>query len=131
MGVTPDGHILVVSTCCLKSIKVCCGGKEPRASVVIQTSSGEELREVAKGNGPIDAAYKAMNNALSQRFVVPRHELVYTNTQATTSDSEVSVTILLQSGNSLFPGRGFHTDTIRAYADAYIDALGYLLRCSS
>ena len=127
--VVSNGSLCGTSAWRLERLKVCCGGKEPRATVVMQTPAGEILRATAMGNGPIDAAYKAVKNALAQ-CSVPEHHLVYTATQATTADSEVSVTILLQTGDSLFPGRGFHTDTVRAYVYAYIDAIDYMLRCN-
>lgn len=136
-AVTGDADSLVVvsggSSCGklawrLEQLEVCCGDKEPRATVVMQTPAAETLRAMAMGNGPIDAAYKAVKKSFDQ-CAVPDHQLVHTSTQATTADSEVSVMILLQAGNSLFPGRGFHTDTVRAYVYAYIDAVDYMLRC--
>lgn len=135
--ITVDGNSLVVvsheslcgtSAWRLEQLKVCCGGREPRATVVMQTPAEERVRATATGNGPIDAAYKAVKNFFDQ-CDVPNHRLVYTATQATTADSEVSVTILLQAGDSLFPGRGSHTDTVRAYVYAYIDAVDYMLQC--
>ncbi|MEO1353554.1 MAG: alpha-isopropylmalate synthase regulatory domain-containing protein [Cyanobacteria bacterium J06635_15] len=116
------------SVWCLEQLKVCCGVKEPSATVVVQTAESETLRATATGNGPIDAAYKAIKKSFEQ-CAVPEHQLVYTSTQATTADSEVSVMILLQAGDSLFPGRGFHTDTVWAYVLAYIDAVDYMICC--
>ena len=112
----------------LEQLEVCCGDEEPRATVVMQTPAAETLRATATGNGPIDAAYKAVKKSFDQ-CSVPDHQLVHTSTQATTADSEVAVMILLQVGDSLFPGRGVHTDTVRAYVYAYIDAVDYMLRC--
>ena len=116
------------SVLCLEQLEVCGGVKEPSATVVVQTAESETLRATATGDGPIDAAYKAIKKSFDQ-CAVPEHQLVYTSTQATTADSEVSVMILLQAGDSLFPGRGFHTDIVWAYVLAYIDAIDYMLSC--
>ncbi|NEQ32741.1 MAG: hypothetical protein F6K04_17340 [Leptolyngbya sp. SIO4C5] len=125
----PSGNLSGTSAWRLEQLTVCCGDKESKATVVIQTPTAGILQETATGNGPIDAAYKAIKRSLD-KCGVPNHRLVYTATQATTADSAVSVTILLQVGDSLFPGRGFHTDTVRAYVYAYIDAIDYMLCCS-
>jgi len=113
----------------LEQLDVSCGDEEPNATVVMQTPAGNILRAAATGNGPIDAAYKAIKKFFDE-CGVPDHRLVHTDTQATTADSAVSVTILLQVRDSLFPGRGFHTDTVRAYVYAYIDAIEYMRQCN-
>lgn len=123
---TAGGRLNGQSVWGLEQLEVCCGVKEPSATVVVQTAEAETLRATATGNGPIDAAYKAIKKSFEQ-CAVPDHQLVYTATQATTADSEVSVTILLQAGDTLFPGRGFHTDIVWAYVYAYIDAVDYML----
>ena len=128
--VVAGGRLHSQSVWCLEQLEVCCGVKEPTATVVVKMAAAETLQATATGNGPIDAAHKAIKKSFEQ-CDVPEHQLVYTATQATTADSEVSVMILLQAGDSLFPGRGFHTDTVWAHVLAYIDAVDYMFRCLS
>ncbi|NJO43087.1 MAG: hypothetical protein HC769_20730 [Cyanobacteria bacterium CRU_2_1] len=111
----------------LERIEIHCGDVCPKAIAIIRNSSGEFLQERALGNGPIDAACKAVERAIRRFTSMPDYRMIHYTVQSTREDSESSVMILLQSGDSLFPGRAFHTDTVLASAHAYLDAISHML----
>lgn len=115
----------------LECIEVQCANGSPTATVALQALTGELCREQASGVGPVDAAYKAIGRAVKQLIDLPDFQVVDYRSQATTAESEVSAMILLQVGNLLYPGRGFHTDVVLASVYAYMDALGYLFYCDA
>ncbi|MGE4286413.1 MAG: 2-isopropylmalate synthase [Phycisphaerae bacterium] len=97
----------------------------PTASVRI-ISGEEEYVAAAFGDGPVDAAYKAIREAVG---ISP--ELVDYNIRAITGGvealGEASVTVLDANGARII-GRGTSTDIIEASAKAYIDAINKLLQ---
>ena len=117
----------------LVKMQVMCGTAGiPTASVCLRGPDGNVQCEASMGNGPVDAAY----NAIDKIAKVP-NELVEFSIQAITEgmDAMAKVTVRVRDvspdGNGgrrrIFMGRGSDTDTVVAAARAYLFALNRLL----
>lgn len=117
----------------LVKMQVMCGTAGiPTASVCLRGPGGNVQCEASMGNGPVDAAY----NAIDKIADVP-NELVEFSIQAITEgmDAMAKVTVRIRDvgpdGNGgrrrIFMGRGADTDTVVAAARAYLFALNRLL----
>lgn len=117
----------------LVKMQVMCGTAGiPTASVCLRGPDGNVRCEASMGNGPVDAAY----NAIDKIAKVP-NELVEFSIQAITEgmDAMAKVTVRVRDvspdGNGgrrrIFMGRGSDTDTVVAAARAYLFALNRLL----
>ena len=117
----------------LVKMQVVCGTAGiPTASVCLRGPGGTVLCEPSMGNGPVDAAY----NAIDKIVGVP-NELVEFSIQAITEgmDAMAKVTVRIRDaspdGNGgrprVFMGRGSDTDTVVAAARAYLFAVNRLL----
>ena len=94
----------------------------PTATVRIK--AGGEVREgVAIGDGPVDAAYKAISAVARRSARLERYDI-----RAVTSGTEAmgEVTVQLEDGGRRVKGRGVSTDVIEASARAYLDGLNKL-----
>lgn len=98
-------------------------GKKPTASVRLGMN-GQQQQASAEGDGPVDAAFKAI-----EAIVKSGAELKLYSVNAITkgSDSQGEVTVRLQKGNTIVNGSGGDTDIIVASAKAYINAVNILL----
>lgn len=98
-------------------------GKPP--AVLVRLSRNEEIVEqIATGDGPVDAVYKAIARAAAMSPELLRYEI-----QAITGGSEAigQVTVQLEMNGLKINGRGASTDIIEASARAYIDGLNKLV----
>lgn len=95
----------------------------PTATVELKVA-GETFQEAACGDGPVDAAFKAID-----RITQVKNELISYGLQSVTqgknAQGEVSVK-LANNGNQVM-GRGASTDVIEASIKAYLDALNRLI----
>jgi 2-isopropylmalate synthase len=117
----------------LEKMQVMCGTAGiPTASVCLRGPDGNVICAASMGNGPVDAAYEAINSMVR----VP-NELVEFSIQAITEgmDAMAKVTVRIREVDSeeagghrtVFMGRGSDTDTVVAAARAYLFALNRLL----
>jgi 2-isopropylmalate synthase len=98
----------------------------PSATVKIKTPEGKKLG-LAVGNGPVDATYKAIKNALGFNEEIQLRDFkIRALTAGTDALAEVYVTI--EGGNRRVSGRGVDSDIVRASALAFLEALGRLER---
>ncbi len=97
-------------------------GTVPSATVRLRVD-GREVLESACGDGPVDAAYMAIDQAAKAGVKVEEYSI-----RAVTSGSqalgEVMVRVSKNGVNS--KGRGISTDVIEASSKAYVDALNRL-----
>ena len=94
----------------------------PTATVRLRV--GEELKEAAAiGDGPVDAAYKAISALAGCSVKLVRYEI-----RAVTSGTEAlgEVTVQLETEGRKVIGRGASTDVIEASVKAFIDGLNNL-----
>ena len=94
----------------------------PSAEVVIEID-GEAMSETSNGDGPVDAAYKAIASITGTQSKLLKYS-VNAITKGTDAQGEVSAK-LQEDGHTVI-GQGAHTDIIIASARAYINALNKL-----
>ena len=97
-------------------------GEKPHASVVL-TENSKEFRSEAKGDGPVDATFKAIESIAKSGAEL----LLYSvNAVTTGTESQGEVTVRLAKGGRIVNGVGADTDIVVASAKAYISALNKL-----
>ena len=84
----------------------------------------EKFEDVALGDGPVDAAFQAIDNIV--RPVEHTFELYRINSISQGKDTLGEVSVKLTAGNRTFSGRGLSTDIIEASILAYISAINKL-----
>ncbi|MBI5887318.1 MAG: 2-isopropylmalate synthase [Deltaproteobacteria bacterium] len=95
---------------------------QPVAEVEME-ADGKAMKEKVSGDGPVDAAYKAIAKITGTRSTL----LKYSVTAITGgTDAQGEVTVRLQEEDHIVLGQGSHTDIIVASAKAYINALNRL-----
>ena len=85
---------------------------------------GEALRGISGGEGPIDAAFQAIEQIVGRHYELDDFQI-----SAVTEGRGAmgSALIKLRSGSGLYSGRGVSTDIIEAAIRAYIDALNKIV----
>ncbi len=98
-------------------------GETPKASVTIAVDGGEKQAQ-ARGSGPVDATFKAIESLLESGSEL----LLYSVSNITTgTDSQGEVTVRLQRGGRIVNGQGSDTDIVIASARAYVNALNKIM----
>lgn len=96
------------------------------ATCTIQLKKGDEVfEEVKLGDGPIDAAYNAID-----AIIQPKEHVFNTYQIASTSEGQDTlgdVTVKLLADGRTYTGRGLSTDVIEASIVAYIKAMNRLM----
>lgn len=104
----------------LVSLKVCSETGETPVAVVALWVNGEERRETARGDGPVDASFKAIEAIVQSGTEL---QLYSVNSITSGTDSQGEVTVRIAKGGRIVNGQGAHTDIVIASAKAYIHAL--------
>jgi 2-isopropylmalate synthase len=133
--VSGETAVFVEETYELEEVQVTCGTNAlPVAAVCLRGPDGEAVWATSHGNGPVDAAFKAIDHIVD----VP-NELLEFSVQAMTEgvDAVGKVSVRIQGeapvggtgqvGKRMFLGRGADTDIIVAGTKAYLFALNRLL----
>lgn len=108
----------------VKSLKVVCGTEGPQTADLVLTIDDETKTAHAVGDGPVDAAFKAV------RELVPNEaRLVVYQVHAVTEgmDAQATVSVRLEEGGKIVTGQSADTDTVVASTKAYVNALNKLL----
>ncbi len=102
-------------------------GTLPTASVRMKCKDEKKLA-AAFGDGPVDAAYEAIRQAIG---LTP--ELENYSIRAVTSGKEAlgEATVRIRDNGHTFIGRGVSTDIIEASAKAYVDAINRMVAAQS
>ena len=95
------------------------------ATATVRIKTEEKMHEEsATGDGPVDACFRAINRAINfQEMAKLEHYQVRSVTAGKGAQGEVTVRIKIQ--DSAYSGKGVSTDTIRASAKAYLQALNH------
>lgn len=101
---------------------LCRTGQRPHAELQISIN-GDIQRCSAEGDGPVDAAFKAIETLANSGTELKLYS-VNAITQGT--DSQGEVTVRLQKEGRIVNGNGADTDIIVASAKAYLNALNIL-----
>jgi len=91
---------------------------------VVLEKDGQNRSGVSAGDGPIDAAFMAIEQILGRHFELDDFQI-----QAVTEGREAmgSTLVKLRSDGGLYPGRGLSTDIIGASIQAYLNALNKIV----
>ena len=91
---------------------------------VILKKDGEEYSGVAIGDGPIDAAFMAIEQIVGYHYELDEFQI-----QAVTEGKEAlgATLVRLRSGGRLYSGNGLSTDIIGSAIRAYINALNKIV----
>ncbi len=102
-------------------------GTLPTASVKIRVADEVKLA-AAFGDGPVDAAYEAIRQAVQ---LSPKIEDYAIRAITAGTDAQGEATVRIRNGKRSFLGRGVSTDIIEASAKAFIDALNRMAAAES
>ena len=110
----------VPATYGLKSFVITSGNIITSYADVVLERNGEEVHGFSTGDGPIDAAFLAIEKILDHHFELDDFQL-----QSVTGGAEAmgSAIVKLRYENKVYSGKGLSTDVIGASIRAYIDAV--------
>jgi len=93
------------------------------ASVRIESANGT-AEQAACGDGPVDAAFKAIEKAVGFEVCLKDYQI-----KAVTSGEDAlgEATVWLEHDGRVFSGRGLSTDVIEASAKGYVSAINKML----
>jgi len=104
----------------LVALRVCSEtGETPHAQITLNIN-GDEKSVAAKGSGPVDATFKAIESLVTSAT----HLQVYSVSNVTNgTDAQGEVSVRLEKDGRIVSGQGADTDIVIASAKAYINAL--------
>ena len=118
-------HMRDIQQYSLDRFAVQAGNRSTPTCVIRLIKDKEKFEDVSIGDGPVDAAYKAIDKIINP----PPHELydygIHSISGGKDALGEVTVKLKTQNGN--VTGRGLSTDIIEASILAYINAINRLL----
>ncbi len=109
----------------LQGFSVHAGNTEASTAVVSLERDGAVQEEVAIGNGPVDAAYKAVDKIMGPPEYGFENYVIQSVSEGKDSMGEVMTT--LRYDDKIFTGRGLSTDIIKASILSYIHAQNKLM----
>jgi 2-isopropylmalate synthase len=86
--------------------------------------NGESREEVAQGDGPIDAAFKAVEKIVGERFTLEDFSL---RSVTAGNDAQGGASLKLRRGERVVVGKGLSTDVVEAGILAFVNAVNRLL----
>lgn len=104
--------------------KVCSETGETPAAAVTLWVDGQERQAEARGDGPVDATFKAIESILRSGTSL---QLYSVNAITSGTDSQGEVTVRVEKGGRIVNGQGADTDIVIASAKAYINALNKMM----
>lgn len=104
----------------LVSFSATCSSNGSSMAQVTLDKNGEALGGVALGDGPIDSAFRAIEQCIGYHYELDAFEI-----QAVTEGKEAlgSTLVRLRNNGKLYAGTGLSTDIVGAGVRAYINAL--------
>ncbi|CDE72127.1 2-isopropylmalate synthase [Acidaminococcus sp. CAG:917] len=75
------------------------------------------------GDGPVDAAFKAINSLTGQNFILNDYS-IHSVTEGKDALGEATVKLLM--GDKIMTGKGLSTDVLEASINAYLNAVNKL-----
>jgi len=95
-------------------------GTLPCASVALQCADGERRQEVAAGDGPVDACFKAIERVTGISVKLRDYQIVSVSTG---EDAQGEVSIEVEHPTGVYRGRALSTDIIEGSARAFLDVV--------
>ncbi|MEN8234520.1 MAG: alpha-isopropylmalate synthase regulatory domain-containing protein, partial [Actinomycetota bacterium] len=100
------------------------GDRETPVATVRVTRDGEPVETTAEGDGMVNAAFVALQDA----FGFPARLLDYRVMPYTSgADAMAEVSVIIQTGPTTYSGRGVSTDVVEGSARAFVAALNRAL----
>lgn len=96
------------------------GNRMTATAVVKLTHEGNTMEEAATGDGPVDAAFNAVERCIGESFVLEDY-IVRSVTGG--KDAQGEVIVKLEKDGKKARGRGLSTDVVEASVKAYVDAI--------
>lgn len=115
--VNRDGYVL-------KQFSVSTASEKAATAVVSLEKNGILTQDVAIGNGPVDAAYKAVDKIISPPAFIFENYTIQSVSEGKDSLGEVITT--LRCGDRTFSAKGLSTDIIEASILSYVNTLNKL-----
>ncbi|MCQ2480238.1 MAG: hypothetical protein MJ120_06300 [Clostridia bacterium] len=114
----------VPSTYHVKSYNTTSGNLISAMANIILTKDDEEICGVSVGDGPIDAAFRAIESSIGYHYELDDFQI-----QAVTGGKESigSAFVRLRSNGKLYSGNGISTDIVGASIRAYVNALNKIV----
>jgi 2-isopropylmalate synthase len=95
-------------------------GTLPCASVALRKAGGERFQEVAAGDGPVDAVYRAIEKVTGVAVKLRDYQIASVSTG---EDAQGEVTIEVEHPTGVYRGRALSTDIIEGSARAFLDVV--------
>ena len=91
---------------------------------ILLEKDGAQVRGVAIGDGPIDAAFQAIEQIIGHHYELDDFQI---QTVTEGRDAMGSALVKLRSGGRVYSGNGISTDIIGASIRAYVSALNKIV----
>ena len=123
-AIIASSALQVPSTYRIADYVVTAGGSIGAMASVTLEKNGQKTTQVAPGDGPIDAAFLAIEQVIGHHYELDDFQI-----QTVTEGREAmgSALVKLRSGGRLYSGNGISTDIIGASIRAYISALNKIV----
>ncbi len=108
----------------LKFLRVICGTEGPQSADIVLEIDGTEHRHTATGDGPVDAAFKAVEALVPHQATLELYQ-VHAVTEGT--DAQATVSVRMREAGKIVTAQSSDTDTVVASCRAYVHALNKLL----
>ena len=108
----------------LESYVINSGNIIPATANITMTKNGEKISGLAGGDGPIDAAFLAIEQIVGHHYELDDFQI-----QSVTEGQEAmgSALVKLRNDGKLYSGKGISTDIIGASIRAYLNALNKIV----
>lgn len=112
------------STYHLESFTITTSNLAASVAHLVLTKNGEKVVGVAAGDGPIDAAFRAIDQCVGYHYELDDFQI-----QAVTEGKEAlgSALVRLREGGKLYSGNGLSADIVGASIRAYLNALNKIV----
>ena len=107
----------------LKNLYVESGTKVSPTATIELEKEGQDIKEIGKGDGPVDAVYKTLDKLTQNKGKLLSY-IVSAITGGT--DAQGEVTVKLEENGKVVTGHGSDTDILIASAKAYLSAINKL-----
>ncbi len=95
-------------------------GTLPVASIALRSRGGEQRREAATGDGPVDAVYRAIEKITGIPVKLRDYQIVSVSTG---EDAQGEVSIEVEHASGVYRGRALSTDIVEGSARAFLDVV--------
>ena len=123
-AIVANSALQVPATYSIESYVINCGNKLSASAQIALQRDGRTVQGIAIGDGPIDAAFHAIEQIIGRRF-----ELDDFSIRTVTQEKEAmgSALVRLRTGGKIYSGTGLSTDIIGASVRAYINAVNKIV----